>query len=232
MKRHRGEMTTDGLNALADNVFTFFDSTLPMQSWLRVPLTAALLHGDVSRDDAVAASGMKRNTISKARTKRDAQLARSDFVDPLQQAAPSGQFRAKRVSVADEEKKDNALQFLRDNYSVSKSGDVREVYSTHFARFNCWQKYVAHEGTAGQVIFQAAWKELGVTRMPHSLHDYFSCSVCQAGHDRAAQFELQANHYAEERIKPVNVAEIERLEHLELIARGSAAEILVWIFLH
>lgn len=69
MKRHREEMTTDGLNALADNVFALFDSTLPKQSWLRVPLAAALLHGDVSRDDAVAASGMNRNTISKARTK-------------------------------------------------------------------------------------------------------------------------------------------------------------------
>lgn len=145
----------------------------------------------------------------------------------MQQAAPSGQFRAKRNCVPDEEKKDNALQFLRDNYSVSKSGDVSEVFSTYFARFNCWEKYVAHGGTAGRVIFQAAWQELGVTRMRHSLHDYFSCSVCQAGRDRAARFELEANQYAEKRMESVDAVEIEQLKHLELLEHGSAAEILV-----
>jgi hypothetical protein len=136
MKHHRKEMTTDVLNAFADNMFMLFDSTLPRQSWLRVPLAAALLHGDLSRDYAAAASGMKQNTISKACGMRDKQLASPDFVDPLQQVAASGQFCAKRVCVSDEEKKDNALQFLRDNYSVSKSGDVSEVLSTYFAHFN------------------------------------------------------------------------------------------------
>jgi hypothetical protein len=59
-----GALDDDDLRAVAKNVGKLF-RWLPQRAWLKLPLMDALL-GDVSLDAAVALTGLKRNTISKA----------------------------------------------------------------------------------------------------------------------------------------------------------------------
>ena len=76
-----------GLEALAGNVSTLF-AELPSQSWLRGPLVARLLHGDMPRDDAEAVSGLSRNYISKAPEEQRKKRARLNAMRYLLQKLP------------------------------------------------------------------------------------------------------------------------------------------------
>lgn len=215
-----------GLEALAGNVSTLF-AELPSQSWLRGPLVARLLHGDMPRDDAEAVSGLSRNYISKAPEEQRKKRAQLKYVDPFDETAARGRFRAKRVSPADDKRAATAEEWLRKNFVVSRSGDKKEMFRTHFSRWKSWKQFQAEGHAAGFVAFQAMWSKVGVTAAKHSLHDYFSCTTCQAHEENAAMFELQANQLKEQHDNTCDENERSTLLLKMLEARASAASIRV-----
>lgn len=133
-----------GLEALAGNVSTLF-AELPSQSWLRGPLVARLLHGDMPRDDAEAVSGLSRNYISKAPEEQRKKRARLKYVDPFDETAARGRFRAKRVSPADDKRAATAEEWLRKNF----------VVLARVTRRRC-SAHTFHAGRAGSSFKQRA----------------------------------------------------------------------------
>lgn len=66
-----------------------------------------------------------------------------------------------------------------------------------------------------------------MTAAKHSLHDYFSCTTCQAHEENAAMFELQANQLKEQHDNTCDENERSTLLLKMLEARASAASIRV-----
>ena len=92
-----------------------------------------------------------------------------------------GKDRQKRSKTESEaERYADARRYMRDNFSVAKSGDKSEVFRSSFTRLGSFDQYVLSGGSAGETIFNAMWSELNVKRAPHAEHDYFSCTICQA----------------------------------------------------
>lgn len=189
------------LVALARNVRRFMDA-LPHQSWLKAPLVEHLFCGGPSsapqQDDrvgltaAVAMSGLSRNYLSKVPGLMGRKRAREDYQDPFQERAASGSFRKPCVDPEAVERHVSAHDWLKTNFVASKSGDKKEVYRTHFSRWSAFGQYcegVGEDKAAGFHIFQAEWKNLGVTKAPHSLHDYFSCTICSSAKQRMEEFQ-------------------------------------------
>ena len=172
-------------------------------------------------------SGLSRNYISKAPGIETKKRARDDYIDPFQQQAAAGQFRAKRVCAEDNERKENAVQFLRERYAAFRSGDKKEVFRTHHSRWSSFQQYQEDGGTAGFFAFQAAWKILGVHRAKHAMHDYHACTTCQAHEQRSALFELEANQLKEKKQETNDPVLREKLSLQILEAQANAAAIRV-----
>ncbi|MCA9915922.1 MAG: hypothetical protein KC496_21355, partial [Anaerolineae bacterium] len=185
-----GELSEAELYQISGNVVSLFAAANQQrQLRYRRDLVCLLLDG-LTAASASRVSGIKPNTLNKYRR----ETANKFDTLLLQEAAPSGVHRKKRGrSMSEEMRYADACKYMRETFSVAKSGDKSEVFRSTFTRAGSYEQYVLSGGTAGETIFNATWSELNVKQAAHALHDYFSCTVCQAHKQREKQHEARAS---------------------------------------
>jgi hypothetical protein len=104
---------------------------------------------------------------------------------------------AKRARARDVLLQDSVSHWLQ-RYKKGRSGDKKEYSETFLSRYESYEKYKEGGGTAGQVIFSAAWTLAGVKKAKHTLFDFFSCMKCNNWEAVLQRMETEIAHLRED----------------------------------